>query len=250
MDLLAHEDAEAWEWWRKYKRDPAPTAPYDRNPKKASQQAFDRRHRNLKIPSRWLISYADALSDYHLQPENKFLGGEVRRGGGRLKRRHIVVTGVQSIGKEAEGWEEQLFIGGDDAEILYGLTPQARAAHLRSIRMARKRFSVRKFMKAAQVTDRTIAAAASGQNLVSNHVMIHLAEVASHLWFELEARTAEQAELCDWALQKMVVEGNYAFAARIGVDGSNLRKAIVSRKLSIGMLDKIRLSYNEDTTAR
>ncbi|HEU0045464.1 hypothetical protein [Sphingomonas sp.] len=147
LESLAHRDPEALAWWRKYKRGPAATAPYDRDPAKAASQAFDRRHRNLSVPRRWLMSYADALSDYHLQPENKFLGGELRRDGGQLQRRHVVVTGAQSIGKEAERWEEQLFIGDDDAEILYGLSPETRAAHLETIRLARQRFSVRKFTK-------------------------------------------------------------------------------------------------------
>ena len=243
MDLRAYDDAEAREWWRKFKRDPAPTAPYDRDPKRAAKYAFDRRHRDLKIPERWLSSYADALSDYHLQPENKFFGGEVRRGGGRLQRRHIFVTGAQSIGKEAEGWEEQLYVGGDDAEILYGLSPATRAAHIESIRMARKRFSVRKFTKVAHVTDRTIAAAVSGQNLVSDRVLIHLAEVASRLWHGLEAYTAEEAELCEWAWECSILEGKSAFARRIGEDASNLSKAIASKKFSKGMLEKIKDAY-------
>ena len=180
------------------------------------------------------------MSDYHLQPENKFLGGEQRGNSGSLERGHIIVTGSQLIGKEADGWEEQLYIGEDDAVIVYGLTPQARAAHIESIRIARKKFSVRKFTKAARVTDRTIAAAISGRNLVSDQVLAHLAEVSSRLWLGLEAYTVEEAEICDWAWKQTIFEGMYAFAGRIGVDGSNLSKAIASRKFSVGMLEKLR----------
>ena len=244
MELQAHGDPEARAWWRKYKREPAPAAPYDRSSKKARKSAFDRRHRNLRIPVRWLISYADALSDYHLQPENKFRGGELRRNSGQLHRRHIVATAAQSIGKEADGWEEQLYIGADDAELLYGLTPQVRAAHIQTIRMARQRFSVRKFTRAAKVTDRTIASALSGQNLVSDAVLVRLAEAASRLWVGLEAYTAEEAELCDWAWEQSIIKGMYVFADRVGVDGSNLGKAIRSRKFSTGMLRKLRALYS------
>jgi hypothetical protein len=238
LEFLAHRDPEALAWWRKYKRGPAATAPYDRDPGKAARYAFDRRHRELPVPRRWLMSYADALADYHLQPENKFLGGELRRGGGQLQRRHVVVTGAQSIGKEAEGWEEQLFIGSDDAEILYGLSPGTRAAHIETIRLARKRFSVRKVTKAAKVTDRTIAAAISGH--VSDAMLIRLADVSYRLWQGWEAHTAEEVELCEWALDRSMIEGPYRFASRIGLDGSNLSKAIRSGKFSTAIFERLR----------
>ena len=240
--LRAHRDPEALAWWRKYKRGPAATAPYDRDPSMAANHAFDRRHRDLPVPSRWLTSYADALSDYHLQPENKFLGGEVRRGGGQLQRRHLVVTGAQSIGKEAEGWEEQLFVGDDDAEILYGLSPETRAANVETIRLARQRFSVRKFTKAARVTDRTIAAAVGGY--MSDEMLIHLTDVAYRLWRGLEDYSAEEAELCDWAWERTIVEGVYAFAKRVGVDGSNLSKSIRLRRFSPQIIKLLRATRN------
>lgn len=246
IELLAPVDAEALAWWRKYKHDPAPTAPYDRDPRKAAKQAFDRRHRDLKVPPRWLLSYARHLSDYHLQPENKFAGGERRSQSGPLERRHIIATGSQMIGKEADGWEEQLYVGDDDDAIVYGLTPEERARHIEAIRIARKRFCVRKFTKAAKRTDRTIAAAISGRNLVSDQILVDLSEVATRLWLGLEAYTAEEAELCDWAWQQAIIEGMYGFANRIDVDGSNLSKAIKSRKFSAGMLEKIRLAHATD----
>ena len=49
-----------------------------------------------------------------------------------------------------------------------------------------------------------------------------------------------KAKLCDWAWQQAIIEGVYAFADRIDVDGSNLSKAIKSRKFSAGMLGKLR----------
>ena len=246
IELRVHDDPEALAWWRNYKRDPAPTAPYARNPNLAAKSAFDRRHRDLKIPVRWLTSYAEALADYHLQPENKFRGGEWRGNSGPLERRHIIATGSQMIGKEADGWEEQLYVGEEDTAIVYGLTPEARAGLIESIRIARKRFSVRKFTKAAGVTDRTIAVAVSGQNLVSDAVLVRLAEAATRFWWGLEAYTAEEAELCDWAWEQSIIEGMYGFANRIGVDGSNLSKAIGSKKFSMGMLNNIRVARVAD----
>ena len=223
IEQLAHSDPEALAWWRKYKREPAPTAPYDRDTNAAAMRSFDRRHRDLGVPPGWLMSYAETLSDYHLQPENKFLGGERRLGHGSLERRHIIAKAAQLIGKEADGWEEQLYIGDDDAAIEYGYSPERRAILVETIRLARKRFSVRKFTRAAGVTDRTLAAATSGQLLVSDAIVTRLAEVAYRLWRGLEQYSDEQADLCDWAEERSIIEGTYAFASRIGVDGSNLR---------------------------
>ena len=154
------------------------------------------------------------------------------------------------IGKEADGWEEQLYVGEDDDAILYGFTTHERAKHIKAIRMARKRFSVRKFTKAARVTDRTIAAAISGQNLVSDRVLVDLSEVATRLWLGLEAYSAEEAELCDWAWERVIIEGLYAFAERVGVDGSNLGKALASKKFSAGMLLKIQGVYEARDAVR
>ena len=149
MEQIAHQDAEAREWWRKYKSDPAATAPFDVDPAKAAKQAFDRKRRDQKIPERWLKTYADALSDYHLQPEPKFLGGEIRRGNGTLRRRHVMAGVVQHIGKESDHYEEQLHTGEDSADFNYCLTAESRAQLVKAIAWARQRFSVRKFTVAA-----------------------------------------------------------------------------------------------------
>ena len=41
---------------------------------------------------------------------------------GRTERRHVIATQILHIGKEANKWEEQYFLGEDeDAEIEYGV---------------------------------------------------------------------------------------------------------------------------------
>jgi hypothetical protein len=88
------------------------------------------------------------------------------------------------------------------------------------------------------MTDRTIAAAVSGT--ASDRIIIHLADVAVRLWQGWHVDNAEEFELCEWAWERAIIEGIYSLAERIGVDGSNLRKAIASRKLSTGMLNRLR----------
>jgi hypothetical protein len=73
------------------------------------------------IPANELKTYAEALAQYHLRPEAKFLNGDFCDRG-RTERRHVVATQLLHIGKEANKWEEQHFLGEDEeAEIEYGV---------------------------------------------------------------------------------------------------------------------------------
>jgi hypothetical protein len=64
---------------------------------------------------------AGSITQYHLRPESKFLNGDFCDHG-RTERRHVVATQILHIGKEANKWEEQYFLGEDeDAEIEYGV---------------------------------------------------------------------------------------------------------------------------------
>ena len=71
------------------------------------------------------MTYAEALAQYHLRPEAKFLNGDFCDRG-RTERRHVIATQLVHIGKEANKWEEQHFLGEDeDAEIEYGVDEAA-----------------------------------------------------------------------------------------------------------------------------
>ena len=77
-----------------------PIAPYERDdPGKAASRVFDR-DTGEPVPVSALKTYAEALRAYHVSPEDKFEnGGPVDTG--PTKRRHLVITGIQLIGKEA-----------------------------------------------------------------------------------------------------------------------------------------------------
>ena len=103
-------------------RTPKPIAPFDKDISKASANAFDR-ETGERISSEQLKTYREALAQFHLSPESKFLNGEPFDRG-RTERRHIKISGVSCIGKEANRWEEQFFAGFDEsAEIDYGAEP-------------------------------------------------------------------------------------------------------------------------------
>lgn len=103
-----------------------PIAPYSRTSQEASAHAFDR-ETGKPILADQLKTYAQALAQYHLRPEAKFENGDYCDNG-PTRRRHVQATQINYIGKEANRWEEQFFLGMDeDAEIEYGADPNATA---------------------------------------------------------------------------------------------------------------------------
>jgi hypothetical protein len=115
------------EQWAKPKRgrprkqlDMKPIAAFNRNIREAASGAFDR-ETGKPISADQLKTYAEALAQYHLRSEAKFLNGD-SCDRGRTERRHVVATQMVHIGKEANKWEERYFLGEDeDAEIEYGV---------------------------------------------------------------------------------------------------------------------------------
>ena len=78
---------------------PKPSAPFDRDPAKAAEQAFDR-ETGLPVPVSMLLTYDEVLARYHLCPETKFENADYRDTG-ETRRRHIIAKRVRRIGKEA-----------------------------------------------------------------------------------------------------------------------------------------------------
>ena len=119
---LTETDSEQWTLKRGRPRQPSPirpVAPFSRNISEAAETAFDR-ETDKRVEPDSLITYAEALAQYHLRPEAKFLNGDFFDRG-RTERRHVVALQILHIGKEANKWEEQYFLGPDDeAEIEYG----------------------------------------------------------------------------------------------------------------------------------
>lgn len=77
----------------------APIAPYDSNPERALSKVFDR-VTGRPIRPEQLKTYAEVLAQYHLSSEDKFANGAFLNRG-RTERRHVVATGFDWIGKEA-----------------------------------------------------------------------------------------------------------------------------------------------------
>ncbi len=98
---------------------PAVVAPYDKDPETALAKCFDR-YTGRPVPKVALASYREVLADYYLHSEAKFENGELFNRG-ITQRRHIQVVDIEYIGKEANRWEEQYFLGEvPEAQIEYG----------------------------------------------------------------------------------------------------------------------------------
>lgn len=97
-----------------------PVAPFHVDPCRAVQDCFDR-HTGEAVHPDHLKSYAEVLARYHLHPEDKFRNGEFLDRGPTM-RRHVHVAEVRYIGKEANRWEEQFYLGYDpETQIEYDM---------------------------------------------------------------------------------------------------------------------------------
>jgi hypothetical protein len=87
---------------------------------KAVARCFDR-VTSLPVAASALKSFKQVISLYHLHPESKFLNGEYLDRG-VTQRRYVYATAIRNIGKEANEWEPQFYLGFDeDEQIEYGI---------------------------------------------------------------------------------------------------------------------------------
>lgn len=104
---------------QKHKQDlPRAVAPYHEDERQAVHRCFDQLSGQTLSPSD-LMTYRQALLPYHLQPEAKFENGRPfdREA---TRRRHVIAVSVTGIGKEANRWEEQFYLGRDpEAQVEY-----------------------------------------------------------------------------------------------------------------------------------
>lgn len=85
--------------------------------------ALSDRVTRLPIATSALKSFRQVISLYHLHPESKFLNGDYMDRG-VTRRRYVYVTAIRNIGKEANEWEPQFYLGFDeDEQIDYGIAP-------------------------------------------------------------------------------------------------------------------------------
>jgi transcriptional regulator with XRE-family HTH domain len=217
-------------------RVPQPLAPYTADLAEAVLHCFDR-ETGKPVDPRSLKTYREVLSKYHLHPESKFLNADWTDRG-KVRRRHVEVTGIVNIGKEANELEEQFYLGADpEALPEYGMAPRARSTVIDRIRAAAGRFGRRRLAEGAGVSPRALAPILAGRS---------------------RPRGATVRKLLAWISAQEAVEGDQAamgpglsraraeaeriglrrLAAELGVDAANLSKMLAGkRRLSRRVLE-------------
>jgi hypothetical protein len=225
---------------------PRVVAPYHTDPAAAARSSFDR-NTGKPVPLRLLKSYAQALAQYHLHPEAKFLNAEYLDSG-VTGRRHVEVAAVAYVGKEAHRWEEQSFVGLDpEAQIDYGVTPQDRKRVIAKVRKSADTYGQRKLAAASSVSLQQVSAILLGAAIPTDETLGKLI----HGMVELEHRALAHKESTESALRdlrEMVMQSSMrAVAGEIGIDPGNLGRMLnKKRTLAIGLLK----TYKKNASAR
>ena len=218
-----------------------PIAPYNRDPVEAAKACFDR-ETGQPISADRLKTYAQVLSTYHLRPETKFENGDFYDRG-PTRRRHVRAIRVEYIGKESNRWEEKYFLGPDEgADIPYGPNPNAPSTHIAELKSLVAEFGERAVAQQLGMSRNTMRRICSGENQApSQRVLRRIAAAIHALTAEASDRRAASARLREFAETEARKIGHSELARRLGVDPSNLRKAITGeRELGLEMAQAIR----------
>ncbi|HLJ65728.1 MAG TPA: hypothetical protein VKX16_00030, partial [Chloroflexota bacterium] len=157
---------------------PRPVAPYDADPAQAVRHCFDR-ETGEPVPLERLRTYAQALAGYHLHPEDKFAGGDCTDVG-MTRRRHVRLERVEHIGKEADRWEEQFYLGADpDAQIEYGPDPDDRSRAAGSVLRACREYGVRIVAAKAGLTHGALSRGLRGRTKLSSATLVRLSHAGA-----------------------------------------------------------------------
>jgi hypothetical protein len=204
-----------------------PISLFDRDLRKSVKATFDR-DTGRAIPAHRLKSYADALSNYHLHPESKFLNGDYLDHG-MTERRHVRAIAVKHIGKEANEWERQAALGlSTDAQPTYGVgraDPAVLADELRPMMLRWGKSScARAFGISAATIAKLIYRPAGTKDRTCQQIAERL-QGAKQLFARIQAENDSERKMLRDAINQ---DGLRPTARRLGTDASNLRRKLRS----------------------
>jgi AcrR family transcriptional regulator len=198
----------------------SPVAPFNKDPRKAAKSCFDR-VTGKPVPANLLATYREALSGYHLHAEAKFLNAEPFDRG-RTQRQPVRASGIELIGKEANRWEEQFFLGEEeDAQISYGLLPSSDDFHERLGGFV-GRFGKSRVADVAGVSRPSLTRLFKKKTMLTKRMREKL-EDGFTILAEIDARGRTKSDKVLQRLrQRAADEGVSQLASDLGVDRSNL----------------------------
>lgn len=206
-------------------RHPKPVSPFDSDPATAAVMAFDRES-GKPVPTSALQTYAEALAQYHLHPESKFLGADYCDRG-TTRRRHIRVSGVRHIGKESNDWERQAVLGlAADADFDYGLSDDCHAQLIEDCSALAASMGKAGAANALGISVSRLRALldgeASADRITAQHVTARLPGAMERCERLRHERAADSHRM-----RELVQSSGLREAARkLGVDPSNLRRKL------------------------
>ena len=202
-----------------------PVAPFSKDSATIAATAFDRITGKL-VPASDLKTYRDAIAQYHLHPESKFLNGDYVDRGTTL-RRHICASAVRYIGKEANEIDRQQMLGAEsDLNPEYGVSAYSVAQFMGALAELVQLVGKAGAAKALRISPGRLV------SILSDRVGLEVAQAGglfTRLPIELvRARSAAiDSEAALQHLRQMIQELGLRGAARqLGIDASNLRRQI------------------------
>lgn len=200
---------------------PKPVSPYHKDPTQVT--CFDR-ETGRNVPREGLKTYLEALAQYHLHPESKFLNADYCDTG-VTQRRHVIVNGIHHIGKEADKWEEQYFMGLDsDAQLEYGPCPKLRKEQLEVVLRGIETHGAEKMARQAKLSGEGVRKIQSGKATPTSKTLTKLAMAAMALDGQRQAEEALRNKIK--AAMKERGISLRALADELKMDTSNLHKLI------------------------
>ena len=208
-----------------------PVAPYDLKRARAAAQAFCRVSGEA-VPADQLETYAEAMALYPFSPEPKFLNAEAFDTG-VSERRHVRATGTEFIGKEADRWEEDYFLGLRTGASLieYGGDPSEGSWAYAALRSAITAHGASAVSGATGVSRATLAKLKRGERATTTAPHARLRLGLRHLDRDGAHRKTVEANALRSLREVVEREGGIRkAAASLGTDASSLSKRLKTRE--------------------
>lgn len=198
-----------------------PVAPFDKDMARVAATAFDRQT-GCPVPAIALQTYRDALAQYHMHPESKFLGGDFCERG-TTRRRHIRASGICHIGKEANELERQQMLGAvGKLDPDYGLADDSIAQLRGELAALADALGSAVAARALRIAPRRLASILSGNVCPDAATARTLSGRLPAALIQVEIMCAERERELQHFRQIVQEFGLRGAARRLGIDPSNL----------------------------
>lgn len=203
----------------------APVAPFDRDLERSAAGAFDR-VTGAPVPSTALQTYEQALAQYHLQAESKFRNARPLDSG-TTERRHVLASGTMHIGKEANRWEEQFYLGLDaEAEVAYGSAPDGDERLCEELRRAALAAGGQRDLADELVIAREIIRRLLAGGRVTDQMRTRILRSLSMFWMRHRDQEIQLATAIERTWEEVRTSSLTEVAQRYGVDTANFGKML------------------------